>query len=181
MSEQETPPTGERGRSLAPVGDQRPRRWEPATLLEEIQTDLSRLLELGPFGTWPLGRALRRMPAMPLAGMPRVDVFEREGALVVKAELPGIKKEDIDLEIVDGDLVLRAERREEREVNEENWYRMERNYGSLYRRLPLPEDVQTEQIQAALTDGVLEVTIPKPPTREPQVQRIAIAESHQES
>jgi HSP20 family protein len=109
--------------------------------------------------------------------MPRVDVFEREDNLVVKAELPGVKKEDVDLEIKDGDLVLRAERREEREVKDENWYRMERSYGQLYRRLPLPEGVQTDQIRAALTDGVLEVTIPKPQGKEPQAQKIAITES----
>ena len=78
------------------------------------------------------------MPQISMAAMPHVDVFEREGNLVVKAELPGVKKDDIDLAIEDGDLVLRAERREEHEVKEENWYRMERTYGSLYRRLPLP-------------------------------------------
>ena len=62
--------------------------------------------------------------------------------------------------------MLRAERREEHEVKEENWYRMERSSGSLYRRLPMPEGVQADQIQAALTDGVLEVTIPKPQEKE---------------
>ena len=117
---------------------------------------------MAPFGELPFGRSLRRMPQIAAANMPRVDVFEREGNLVVNAELPGVKKEDIDLEIQDGDLVLRADRREEREVKDENWYRMERNYGSLYRRLPLPEGVQADQIRAALTDGVLEITIPKP-------------------
>ena len=112
-----------------------------------------------------------------MANMPRVDVFEREGNLVVKAELPGVKKEDIDLQITDGDLVLRAERREEHEVKEENWYRMERSSGSLYRRLPLPEGITAEGIQAALSDGVLEITIPKPKESEPQATKIAIGEA----
>jgi HSP20 family protein len=172
-----TPASSEQGSSLAPAREQRPRRWEPANLIEEMQTDLARLLEMGPFGAFPFGRSLRRMPELPGVNMPRVDVFEREGNLVVKAELPGVKKEDIDLQITDGDLVLRAERREEREVKEENWYRMERSSGSLYRRLPIPEGVQADQIQAALTDGVLEVTIPKPPEKESQAQKIAITES----
>ena len=171
------PAPSEQGSSLAPVREQRPSRWEPANLIEEMQTDLARLLEMGPFGAFPFGRSLRRMAPLTMANMPRVDVFEREGTLVVKAELPGVKKDDIDLQITDGDLVLRAERREEREVTEENWYRMERSSGSLYRRLPMPEGVQTEQIQAALTDGVLEVTIPKPQEKEPQAQKIAITES----
>jgi HSP20 family protein len=142
-----------------------------------MQADLARLLDGAPFGPFPFSRPLRRMPQLAGANMPRVDVFEREGKLVVKAELPGVKKDDIDLQITDGDLVLRAERREEQEVKEENWYRMERSYGSLYRRLPMPEGVQADQIQAKLTDGVLEVTIPKPQEKESQAQKIAITES----
>jgi HSP20 family protein len=157
-----------------PVGAQRLRRWEPSSLLEEMQTDLARFFEMAPFGAFPFGRSLRRMPQLAAAGMPRVDIFEQEGNLVVKAEVPGVKKEDIDLEIQDGDLVLRAERKEEREVKEEHWYRMERSYGSLYRRLPLPEGVKSDQIRAALTDGVLEVTIPKPQTAEAQAKKIPI-------
>ncbi len=167
--------TGSGGSPLATASEQRPRRWEPGNLLEEMQADLSRLLDLGPMGAFPFGRSLRRM-SLPTAAMPRVDVFERSGDLVVKAELPGVKKDDIDLEIKDGDLVLRAERREEREVKEENWYRMERNFGQLYRRLPLPEGTEAGQIKATMTDGVLEVTIPKPRSKEPQAQKIAISE-----
>jgi HSP20 family protein len=143
-------------------------------LFDEMQNDFMRLVG-APFGAWPFGRQLRRMPQMPSTAMPRVDVFERNGDLVVKAELPGIKKEDVNLEIEGGDLVLRAERREEREVKDENWYRMERSYGQLYRRLPLPEGVQTDQIKAALTDGVLEVTIPKPQEKAPEAKKIAIS------
>jgi len=171
------PARSEPGSAPAAVAERRSRRLDAMDLFEEMQGDLMRLFAGGPFGALPFGRQLRRMPQLPAAGMPRVDVFERNGDLVVKAELPGIKKEDVDLEIESGDLILRAERREEREVKDENWYRMERSYGQLYRRLPLPEGVQTDQIRAALTDGVLEVTIPKPRVKEPQAQKIAITES----
>lgn len=182
MSEQAKPSeTSKQGSSLAPVSEQRPRRREPISLFEEMQADLARLLDGTPFVTFPFSRSLRRMPQLAGANMPRVDIYEREGNLVVKAELPGVKKEDIDLQIADGDLVLRAERREEQEVKEENWYRMERSYGSLYRRLPMPEGVQPDQIQAKLTDGVLEVTIPKPQEKQTQVQKIAITESQSSS
>lgn len=162
------------GSELATAPQQRPHRWEPASLFDDLQTDMARLLAGGPFGMWPLGRSLRRLTHLPTTGMPRVDVFERDGKLVVKAELPGVKKEDIELEIEGGDLVLRAERQEEREVKEENWYRMERSSGSLYRRLPLPEGVSTDQIQATLTDGVLEVTIPNIQKAEPAAQKITV-------
>jgi HSP20 family protein len=176
MSAQTSAPAkNERDSALAPVREQRPRRWEPVTVLEEMQADLMRLMEQSPFGIFPFGRSLRRIAPLPTASMPRVDVFEQDGKLVVKAELPGVKKEDIDLEIQDGDLVLRAERKEEREVKDENWYRMERSYGSLYRRLPLPEGVQPDQMKATLNDGVLEVAIPKPVGQTTSGQKIPIS------
>ena len=160
--------------AMATAEEQRPRRWEPIGMLEDVQADVMRLMEQGPFGMWPFGRSFRRMPVLPAAGMPRVDVFEREGTLVVKAELPGVKKEDVNLQVEDGDLVLRAERKAEHEVREENWYRMERSSGSLYRRLPLPEGVRADQIEASLTDGVLEISIPKPAAKEPETKSIPI-------
>jgi HSP20 family protein len=172
-----TSPSTSSERSVpAAVTEPRPRKWEPANLFEEMQSDLTRFLELSPFGVWPFGRLPRRMTQVPMANAPRVDVFERGDTIVVKAELPGVKKEDIDLSIEEGDLVLRAEQREEREVKDEHWYRMERRYGSLYRRLPLPEGVKAEGIQASLRDGVLEVTMPKPNAPAPQAQKIAIGE-----
>jgi HSP20 family protein len=176
MSEQSSAPAKTKDEAaLATTREQAPRRREPGSLLEEMQTDLARLFELGAFGMFPFARSLRRVPQLATAGMPRVDVFEREGDLVVKAEVPGVKKEDIDLEVTDGDLVLRAERKEEHEVTDENWYRKERSYGSFYRRLPLPEGVQADQIKAELADGVLEVTIPKPQGAASRAQKIAIA------
>jgi HSP20 family protein len=158
----------------APVSERRSRWLDPLDLFEDMQTDLTRFLG-APFGAWPFGRQLRQIAPFPTARTPRVDVFERNGDIVVKAELPGVKKEDVDLSIEGSDLILRAEQREEREVKEENWYRMERNYGSIYRRLPLPEGVQTDRISASLHDGVLDVTIPKPKVQEPQAKKIAIS------
>jgi HSP20 family protein len=175
MSEQtKTSETSKDTSSMAPLPAQRHHRWEPASVFEEVQSDLTRLLDGGPLGLWPLSRSLRRMTSFPVANVPRVDVFERGENLIVNADLPGVKKDDIDLKVEDGDLVLRAERREKKEVKDESWYRMERSYGSLYRRLPLPEGVQADQIKADLTDGVLEVTIPKPAAKEAQAQKIAI-------
>ena len=162
----------------ATTSERRPRWLDPIDLFEEMQSDLSRFLG-APFGmlplSRPLSRPLRRLAQFPAAGAPRVDVFERDGNIVVKAELPGVKKEDINLSIEDGDLILRAEQREEREVKEENWYRMERSYGSLYRRLPLPEGVQPDRINASLNDGILEVTIPKPKEKETEAKKIPIS------
>jgi HSP20 family protein len=168
------PAKNERTNVPATVGERRPRWLDPIDLLDEMQTDLSRLLG-APLGAWPFGRPLRRMGQVSGTAAPRMDVFERDNNLVVKAELPGVKKEDIDLSIEGGDLVLQAERREEREIKDENWYRMERSYGSLYRRLPLPEGVETERINASLNEGVLEVTIPKAKEKAQQATKIKVA------
>ncbi len=176
MTEHVTPSTTSGGGAPAPVKEQRLRRIEPMGLLEDMQADLSRLFELGPVGAWPFARALQRRAQLPAARAPRVDVFERNDDIVIKAELPGIKKEDVDLSIEGDDLVLRAEQREEREVKDENWYRMERSYGSLYRRLPLPQGTKAEAVKAALSDGVLEITVPKAKEQTPQAQKIAITE-----
>jgi HSP20 family protein len=151
------------------------RHREPIDRFEDLRTELARLLEAGPFGVIPFGRPWRSLLAPSELALPRVDVFERAGNLVVQAELPGVQKADIDLRVEDGALVLQAEREAEREVKEEHFYRMERSAGRLVRRVPLPEGVQADQIHASLTDGVLEVTIPMPKAAPAPGQQIAIA------
>jgi HSP20 family protein len=129
--------------------------------------------------TWPLmPRPARRpftwMAEMPTKWAPRVDIFEQNGEIVVKAELAGVKKEDVKVSIQDDDLVIEGERREEQEVKEENYYRMERAYGSFYRRLPMPSGIAADQIKATFTEGVLEVRMPKPAQAKAETQKIPI-------
>ena len=91
---------------------------------------------------------------------PDVEVFERNGQYMVRADLPGMKKEDVSVEVTDDELVLRGERKQEKEEKEEGYYRSERSYGSFYRTIPLPEGVKIDQAKAAVHDGVLEVQMP---------------------
>lgn len=93
--------------------------------------------------------------------MPAIDVFEKEDKFVVKAELPGIKEEDIHVSVVGDTLSIKGEKKTETEVKEEDYYRCERNYGSFYRSIPLPSNVDADKIEAAFEDGVLEVALPK--------------------
>ena len=93
---------------------------------------------------------------------PNIDVFEREGDLVVRADVPGIKREDINVE-VDGDtLIVRGSRAEEKTIEKKNYFLSERSSGEFYRSLPLPEGVEAKDIKATLNDGVLEVVMPNP-------------------
>lgn len=93
---------------------------------------------------------------------PTIDVFQDGSDLVVKAELPGVKREDVEVTLEEGDLVLKGERKEEKEVKEEHYYRMERSFGSFYRRVPLTGEVKPDAVHASFKDGVLEVRVPQP-------------------
>jgi HSP20 family protein len=92
---------------------------------------------------------------------PTVDVFEEGDDVVVKAELPGMSKDDIDVKVTDDLITISGEKKKEEKVEKKNYYRMERSYGSFTRSLRLPTEVQTEKATAKFKDGVLEVRIPK--------------------
>src|SRR5581483_1239370 len=104
---------------------------------------------------WALREAEAPAPA------PAVDMFEREGNVVVKAEMPGIAPEKIEVSIADGELKISGEREEEHEVREENYYRSERTYGRIFRTLTLPEGIDASTAKATVHDGVLEVVVAK--------------------
>lgn len=106
---------------------------------------------------------------------PQVEVSEKGGNLVVCADLPGINKEDVRLEVRDDYLILEGERRNQREESQEGgWYRSERMYGRFFRTVPLPEGVDPDQVRASFKDGVLEVTVPMPQREERQGRQIEI-------
>ena len=91
---------------------------------------------------------------------PDVEMFERNNTLIVRAELPGLKKEDVTVEVAENELVLKGERKHEKEEKGEGYYRSERSYGSFYRALSLPEGAKIDAAKATVSDGVLEVTMP---------------------
>jgi HSP20 family protein len=93
--------------------------------------------------------------------MPPFDVSESEGEIIVKAELPGMKVEDIDITITDGLLTIKGERKMEKEDKQENYHRIERQFGSFSRTLNLGLKVEADGIDAGYKDGVLTVTLPK--------------------
>jgi HSP20 family protein len=92
---------------------------------------------------------------------PPVDIFERGDDLVIRAELPGLETRDIDIRVENGNLVLRGERKHEKESDDRKVYRLERVYGTFTRRFALPTSVDASKINATYSNGVLEVVLPK--------------------
>ncbi len=99
---------------------------------------------------------------------PAVDIYEDGDNIVVKAEIPGMDKESISVNVKDRVLTLKGERSEDNEVNEEKYFRRERTYGRFERAFSLPADVKTDDIKAEYKDGVLKVMVPKPEVQKPK-------------
>ena len=93
---------------------------------------------------------------------PAVDLYEKDDHFMIKAELPGVDKNDINIDLKDRLLTLSGERTHDKEVNEENYYRRERSYGKFQRSFTLPADVDSDKIEAEFKDGVLQIKVPKP-------------------
>jgi HSP20 family protein len=93
---------------------------------------------------------------------PQVDVVERDGQLVIRADLPGVNKDDVRVEVTDDSVIIEGERRYEHEENQGGVYRVERSYGRFLRQIPLPEGVNPENASANFRNGVLEITMPAP-------------------
>ena len=148
-------------------------QWSPWRLFEEVRDEMEDF--------W---RGARHWPAFPrfpkLIGrettgfMPSTDVYRTNGNLVVKADLPGLKKDEVEVRVEGGFLVVRGERKEEKEEKGKEYYRSECSYGSFYRRVPLPDEVDPEKISAKVHDGVLEVTVPLPAAATKEAKKIQV-------
>ncbi|HXD57819.1 MAG TPA: Hsp20/alpha crystallin family protein [Thermoleophilaceae bacterium] len=107
---------------------------------------------------------------------PAMDLVEADDHFVLKADLPGLADDDVNIEVQDGTLTISGERKSENEKREKGWYRVERSFGRFSRSLSLPEGVDADKIEASFDKGVLEVRIPKPEERKPR--RIEIGASN---
>ena len=125
-------------------------RWDPFRDVMALREEVNRLF----------GRTLGE-GAGAAVWTPAVDVFDTKDAIVLKAELPGLKPEDIDIEIDDNVLTIKGERRFQEAVEDGRYYRLERSYGHFSRSLTLPQGVRGDQVDAQFDQGVLEVRVPK--------------------
>ncbi len=127
-----------------------------------------------------LADAFRRLPRQATEGRatldwaPLADVSETEGEYLIKAELPEVRKEDVNVSVLDGVLTLSGERRQEKREDTEKVHRIERQYGSFARRFALPEDADEQSIRAESKDGVIVIHIPKHKVAQPQPRQIQV-------
>ena len=119
---------------------------------------------------WPAFEADTR------AWSPTIDVFEKDNRFVTRVDLPGLKKEDVKVEVTESHLTISGERKREVEEKKKDFYRSEREYGSFYRAVPLPEGVKVEDVKATFADGVLEVSVPLPVRAEAKARTVEIQE-----
>jgi HSP20 family protein len=147
---------------------------DPFNLLREMTADLDRVFE---DTTWPTFRwpFLRSKPLFEAAAFtPAIDVFEKDNRLITRVDLPGLKKEEVKVELADGYLAISGERKSEVEDKKDDFYRCERSYGSFYRAVPLPEGIKFEDVKATFVDGVLEVSVPVPAKQKAELRTVAI-------
>jgi HSP20 family protein len=149
-----TAPTKEAGQEVAPKATTRPRvlGWP------DLRDEMDRLWDAVMTAPWRPFQAMRQPQIMPA-----IDVFEKEGALHVRAELPGMSEKDVEVNVSGDALTISGEKKEEREVKEENYYRSERTYGKFSRRIALPPGADADQAKATFKNGVLEVDVPVRP------------------
>ena len=146
---------------------------DPFTLLRRMTSELDRAFDPSFFPA-PL---FRTGLVSPPTWVPEVDVFEKDNRLVTKIDLPGLKKEDVKVEVTDGHLAISGERKTEAQEKKENFFRCEREYGSFYRAIPLPDGVKFEDVKATFADGVLEVSIPLPAQAQPKPRKVEIQDA----
>jgi HSP20 family protein len=160
-----------------------PSSSSPFGLMRRMAEDMDRILEDFGFGPTLATSPLFSPSLSPTFGgsalqsrnwAPQVETFRRGDNLVIRADLPGLRKEDVNVEVDDGVLSISGERSEEQVDDRDDYYRSERSYGRFYRALPLPEGANAENTEATFKDGVLEVTLPLPKQPERKARQIQV-------
>ena len=137
-------------------------RWEPLRELGTLQTEMNRLFNTVFDTPAPAGNGgLRRW-------LPAMDLVESGDHFVLRADLPGLSEEDVNIEVEDRVLTISGERKAEHEANKDGFHRVERAFGAFSRSLTLPEGIDADAVDASFDRGVLEVRIPKPEERKPR-------------
>lgn len=133
----------------------------PLNALQRFADEVDRMFEDFGFG--------RRWNLSPFEGergdmwAPQIEVFQKDNELTIKADLPGLKRDEVSVDVTDNAVVIQGERKREHQEEHEGFFRSERSYGSFHRVIPLPEGTISDQAKATFRDGVLEIKVPAPP------------------
>lgn len=138
-------------------------RWDPFRNMTTLQDRINRVFEDALSRSKDYDEEVSKCDWRPI-----VDIFDTENAIVINAELPGVTKENITLDVKENTLILKGERQIDEEARKENYYRMERCFGSFERAFTLPATVDPEKISANFKDGILRIEIPKPEEKKPK-------------
>lgn len=152
-------------------------RWNP---FEAFDTELDRVFSDFGLGRNWFGAKARRRGQTAESWIPDVDVFQRADELVIKADLPGLRKEDITVDVTEDIVTIQGERKSEHEEERAGVFRSERSYGSFSRVVPLPTGAIADNAKASFRDGVLEITMPAPPAQVSRGRRLDIGEGTQQ-
>jgi HSP20 family protein len=154
----------------------------PFELMDRMTDEMNRTFDRI-FSDWGMPRrswfARSRFSSGQREGLwsPRVEAFQQGDRFIVRADLPGLKKDDVQVEMTDEAITIRGERREEREDEREGYYHSEREYGQFHRTIPLPEGVIGETAHASFKNGVLEISIQAPPAEATRGRRLEIKDA----
>ena len=140
-------------------------RWSPMRDMLNIQDEMNRL-----FNNFARSSESDR----DVLWSPMVDIFENEDEITVNVEIPGMGKDDVKISIQDNVLTLKGEKKQDKEMKDKNFHRVERAYGTFERSFSLPSSIQTDKVKATTKDGVLTVTLPKAEESKPKEIDIAV-------
>ncbi len=143
--------------------------WQPFREIESLQSEMNRLFDLS-MGRWPL----KSTGLMEGAWSPAVDVFDSKDTVVVKADIPGMKKEDIDISVHGDVLTIKGEKKGETRSEDKGFVKTERFYGSFNRALALPSEVDADKVKASYSGGVLEISLPKKEGSKPKQIKVDV-------
>ena len=149
-------------------------RWHPWEMMRRWEEGMDRMFEIFSGGRHLAPQRHAGDELTPGMWAPRVDVFESDSQVIIKAEVPGLDPKDLEVNATEDEVVLSGETRREEEVKEEGFYRSERSVGRFYRRIPLPTTVKANQAKATYRDGVLEVDLPKTEEAKERVVKVKV-------
>ena len=154
------------------------RSANPFSMLERFADEMDRVFENFGFGglrSRQSGRGFGLLSGEDI-WTPELEIFHRNSELVIRADLPGLTKDDVKVDVSDNQVIIEGERQRQHEEEREGVFRSERSYGRFYRAIPLPEGVIADQAKATFKNGVLEITIPAPPEQARRGRRLEISE-----